>query len=164
MVLPSISSSLRTGVIISCSIVPRSRSRTTPSAVSTRATWVMMIPISPGIMNVVELNDGLYRTSALTGGAAPADAPCRVASSRSAVIAVSRLDPSISTRAGRPSAPTTTATATRPCWMSDSAAAWSAATPGRTAKSPFVPSAERSSSESWPTSSAEMCWTSKLAA
>ena len=59
MVLPSISSSLRTGVIISCSIVPRSRSRTTPSAVSTRATWVMMIPISPGIMNVVELNDGL---------------------------------------------------------------------------------------------------------
>ena len=76
-------------------------------------------------MNVVELNDGLYRTSTLTGGAAPADAACRVASSRSAVIAVSRLDPSISTRAGRPSAPTTTATPTRPCWMSDSAAAWS---------------------------------------
>ena len=58
MVLPSISSSLRIGVIISCSMVPRCTLADHAERREHEATAVMMNPTRPGIMKVVEPNDG----------------------------------------------------------------------------------------------------------
>ena len=60
--LPTINSHGRMGVTISCSIVPRSRSRTTEEAVRMAAMAYRIMPITPGIIKCALIRSGLNQT------------------------------------------------------------------------------------------------------
>ena len=60
--LPTMSWPGRREVTRSCSIVPRSFSRTTDSAVDRTAVSMRMNPIRPGTRKLVERSSGLYQT------------------------------------------------------------------------------------------------------
>ncbi|MNN60773.1 hypothetical protein D3C81_1759750 [compost metagenome] len=57
--LPIISSLLLSGVAISSSMLPRSRSRTIATAVNITMVMVRMMPIRPGTMLIAERRCGL---------------------------------------------------------------------------------------------------------
>ena len=57
--MPTISSPLDTGVVISNSRLPRSRSRTMAIAVNITMVMVRITPISPGTTLIAEIRRGL---------------------------------------------------------------------------------------------------------
>ncbi len=64
---------------INCSMVPRSRSRTTAVAVSNAVMKDRIMPITPGILKYAEIRSGLYQTwvRTSTGGVNPAGCALR---------------------------------------------------------------------------------------
>ena len=73
IVLPTTNIDASSGAIRTCSIVPRSFSRTIDSAVETTAVIIVMYAISPGTRNRVLRSSGLYQMRGSTetsGGAA----------------------------------------------------------------------------------------------
>ena len=58
-ILPTISSGVRTGVLISSSRLPRSRSRTIATAVNSTIVMVRITPIRPGTICTCERRSGL---------------------------------------------------------------------------------------------------------
>ena len=70
-VLPATKDAASSGAIRTCSIVPRSFSRTMERAVETTAVIIAMYAMSPGTRNSVLRSAGLYQTrgSADTSGA-----------------------------------------------------------------------------------------------
>ena len=65
-ILPTTSSHGRMGVTMSCSIVPRSRSRTIAVAVRMEVMANRIMPITPGIMKYELTRSGLYQTRVRT--------------------------------------------------------------------------------------------------
>ncbi len=59
--LPTINSIRRSGLTMSCSAVPCSRSRTKVTAVCWAVTIMMMTTMSPGMRKIDEARSGLYQ-------------------------------------------------------------------------------------------------------
>src|ERR1041385_3876445 len=82
-IFPTTSSQERIGVTISCSIVPRSRSRTIEEAVNNAVMKNRIMPITPGTLKYAAMRSGLYQTCVRTsrGGLNEEDLPVKTACS-----------------------------------------------------------------------------------
>ena len=75
--MPRINSPPRTGVAMSCSIVPRSHSRATVSEVNSAAMTIMMTAISPGTMKFFDSRSALNQTRGRTSRGVCTRGPAR---------------------------------------------------------------------------------------
>src|SRR5579871_6083071 len=74
-VLPAMNDAVEIGAMRTCSIVPRSFSRTIDRAVEMTAVIIEMNAMSPGTRNTVLLSSGLYQTRGTTVMGAAAGGP-----------------------------------------------------------------------------------------